>query len=110
MAALISALHRCAQVQLPVTVVGAGLPQLRGRMGEAKSYAERLQLAASAGLNWSMVDPLSEPELEQLLVKRVAVSTATGRRVEPDCAWIHQEMPAQSAVSSARDAALRATV
>lgn len=41
-AALISALHRCAQQKLPVTVVGAGLPQLRGRMGEAKSYAERL--------------------------------------------------------------------
>lgn len=42
MAALISALHRCSQERLPVTVVGAGLPQLRGRMGEAKSYAERL--------------------------------------------------------------------
>lgn len=42
MAALISALHRCAQERLPVTVVGAGLPQLRVRMGEAKSYAERL--------------------------------------------------------------------
>lgn len=42
MAALISALHRCAQLQLPLVVVGAGLPQLRGRMGEAKSYAERL--------------------------------------------------------------------
>jgi hypothetical protein len=42
MAALISALHRCSQDQLPLTVVGAGLPQLRGRMGKAKSYAERL--------------------------------------------------------------------
>lgn len=42
MAALISAIHHCAQEQLPVTVVGAGLPQLRGRMGNAKSYAERL--------------------------------------------------------------------
>jgi hypothetical protein len=42
MAALISALHRCAQERLPVTVLGAGLPQLRGRMGDAKSYAERL--------------------------------------------------------------------
>ena len=42
LAALVSALHRCSQEQLPVTVVGAGLPQLRGRMGEAKSYAERL--------------------------------------------------------------------
>lgn len=42
MAALVSALHRCSQEKLPVTVVGAGLPQLRGRMGQAKSYAERL--------------------------------------------------------------------
>ena len=42
MAALISAIHRCAQEKLPITIVGAGLPQLRGRMGEAKSYAERL--------------------------------------------------------------------
>jgi len=42
MAALISALHRCSQEKLPVTVVGAGLPQLRGQLGEAKSYAERL--------------------------------------------------------------------
>ncbi len=41
-AALISALHRCAQEKLPLTVVGAGLPQLRGLAGTAKSYAERL--------------------------------------------------------------------
>ncbi len=42
LAALITSLHRCAQRRLPITLVGAGLPQLRGRMGEAKSYAERL--------------------------------------------------------------------
>ena len=42
MAALITALHRVAQRQLPVMLVGAGLPQLPGRMGRAKSYAERL--------------------------------------------------------------------
>ncbi len=40
--ALIMALHRCAQRSLPVTLVGAGLPQLPGQMGRAKSYAERL--------------------------------------------------------------------
>ena len=40
--ALITAMHRCAQRQVPVMLVGAGLPQLRGRMGNAKSYAERL--------------------------------------------------------------------
>lgn len=42
LAALITAMHRTAQRRLPVLLVGAGLPQLRGRMGEAKSYAERL--------------------------------------------------------------------
>jgi hypothetical protein len=42
LAALITALHRCAQRGLPVILIGAGLPQLRGQMGNAKSYAERL--------------------------------------------------------------------
>lgn len=42
LAVLISALHRCAQRQIPITMVGAGLPQLRGQTGKAKSYAERL--------------------------------------------------------------------
>ncbi len=42
LAALITALHRATQRQLPVTMFGAGLPQVRGRMGKAKSYAERL--------------------------------------------------------------------
>lgn len=42
LAALITALHACNQNQLPVVLVGAGLPQLRGRTGRAKSYAERL--------------------------------------------------------------------
>ena len=42
LAALITALHRCAQQQLPITLVGAGLPQIVGRTGRAKSYAERL--------------------------------------------------------------------
>jgi Cdc6-like AAA superfamily ATPase len=42
LAALITALHRAAQRRVPVTMVGAGLPQLLGRMGRAKSYAERL--------------------------------------------------------------------
>lgn len=42
LAALITALHRTAQRNLPLVLVGAGLPQLRGRTGRAKSYAERL--------------------------------------------------------------------
>jgi hypothetical protein len=42
LAALISAVHRTVQLQLPVILVGAGLPQLPGLAGSAKSYAERL--------------------------------------------------------------------
>jgi hypothetical protein len=62
MAALISALHRCAQEQLPVTVVGAGLPQLRGRMGEAKSYAERL-------FDFPEIGPLSASDAAEAIVR-----------------------------------------
>lgn len=40
--ALIMALHRVAQRRLPLTLVGAGLPQVRGLAGRSKSYSERL--------------------------------------------------------------------
>lgn len=40
--ALITAIHRTSQLNLPVVLVGAGLPQLPGLAGDAKSYAERL--------------------------------------------------------------------
>ncbi|MBN2606877.1 MAG: AAA family ATPase [Thiotrichales bacterium] len=42
LSALITALHRASQRQLPITLIGAGLPQLLAQMGQAKSYAERL--------------------------------------------------------------------
>jgi len=42
LAALITALHSASQEQLPITMVAAGLPQLVGQTGRAKSYAERL--------------------------------------------------------------------
>ncbi len=42
LAALITAIHRTTQLDLPVILVGAGLPQLPGLVGAAKSYAERL--------------------------------------------------------------------
>ena len=40
--ALITALHRCARRSLPITLVGAGLPQIPRLAGEARSYSERL--------------------------------------------------------------------
>lgn len=42
LASLISALHIVAQDFLPITLVAAGLPQTPAKMGEAKTYAERL--------------------------------------------------------------------
>lgn len=40
--ALITAIHRTTQKNLPVVLVGTGLPQIPGLAGDAKSYAERL--------------------------------------------------------------------
>lgn len=65
LAALISALHRCAQSQLPVTVIGAGLPQLRARMGQAKSYAERL-------FEFPEIGALDKPDAERAIIKPAA--------------------------------------
>lgn len=59
---LISALHRCSQRELPVLLVTAGLPQLRGEMGRAKSYAERL-------FEFHEVGPLPKEAATDALVK-----------------------------------------
>ncbi|MBI4177916.1 ATP-binding protein [bacterium] len=64
LAALITALHRTAQRKLPVVLVGAGLPQLRGLMGRAKSYAERL-------FDFPAIGPLS-PDAAKLAIAKPA--------------------------------------
>ena len=74
LAALIVALHNCAQNQLPVSMVAAGLPQLVGISGRAKSYAERL-------FEFVEVDRLTEAAARDALGKPVAresVAFATG--------------------------------
>jgi hypothetical protein len=47
--ALIAALHKSVQRALPITFVGAGLPQMPRLAGEAKSYSERLFRFPSIG-------------------------------------------------------------
>lgn len=42
LAALISGFHYANQAQVPITMLAAGLPQIVGQTGKAKSYAERL--------------------------------------------------------------------
>jgi nucleoside-triphosphatase THEP1 len=42
LSAMIMAVHRVSQKSLPLILIGAGLPQLVGKAGNSKSYAERL--------------------------------------------------------------------
>ncbi len=42
LAALVVGLHRAAQLRLPITVAGAGLPSLAALTGDAKTYSERM--------------------------------------------------------------------
>jgi hypothetical protein len=63
--ALIAALHKTVQRQLPITLVGAGLPQLPRLAGEAKSYAERL-------FQFPMIGRLSSEEAARALVEPAA--------------------------------------
>jgi hypothetical protein len=65
LSALISAMHRCAQEKLPLTLVAAGLPQLVGRAGKAKSYAERL-------FDYPEIGPLSSSEASIALTRPAA--------------------------------------
>lgn len=59
--ALISALHRAMQKQLPLTLSGAGLPQIPKLAGEARSYAERL-------FRFPHIGALDEPAARDALV------------------------------------------
>lgn len=54
------ALHKCTQKQLPVILIGAGLPQLVGQAGRAKSYAERL-------FEYPNIGPLNEKAAKEAL-------------------------------------------
>ena len=72
--ALIAGLHRTVQRQLPITFVGAGLPQLPRLAGEAKSYAERL-------FTFPRIGRLSDPEAEAALAEPAG---ALGVTFEPE--------------------------
>ena len=58
--ALIMAMHKVQQRQLPLVLLGAGLPILPGLAGESKSYAERL-------FSFSGVGALSEKDTAKAL-------------------------------------------
>ena len=74
--ALVMALHRMQQLELPLAMAGAGLPTLPGLAGEAKSYAERL-------FTYPAVGALSE-EASVLAIRRPFLEA--GVEVEDDAA------------------------
>ncbi len=60
--ALVAAMHKVAQRELPLTLVAAGLPQTRGVLAEAASYSERM-------FETQTVEPLSPADAERALAE-----------------------------------------
>jgi hypothetical protein len=58
--ALIVGLHRASQLGLPLTIAGAGLPNLVALTGEAKTYAERL-------FTFPVIGSLTDEQAEEAL-------------------------------------------
>ena len=69
LSALSAALHRAAQRRLPILLAAAGLPQLRGRVAEAKTYAERL-------FEFREVGPLDEKASGDAVAKPIRARNA----------------------------------
>lgn len=64
LSALIMAMHKISQKQLPLVLTGAGLPQLVALAGRSKSYTERL-------FDFPNIGPLNEDAAYRALVKPV---------------------------------------
>ncbi len=74
LSALIMAMHKMQQRQLPVVLIGAGLPILPGLAGESKSYAERL-------FHFPEIGPLRQADAFRALQEPVK---AAGVKFAPD--------------------------
>ena len=59
---LIQAVHKSVHRRLPITLVGAGLPQIAELAGDAKSYAERL-------FKFPRIDSLSPDDARRALIE-----------------------------------------
>lgn len=81
MSALIVGMHRVSQRQLPLTLFGAGLPQLVGLTGRSKSYAERL-------FDFPVAGPLSYEDVR--LALKAPVQEEGADFTEPAIKRIHE--------------------
>ena len=71
---LIGTMHQASQRALPINLVGAGLPQIRRNVRDARSYAERM-------FNIPEIGPLAQTDAEGALCKPAA---ALGVEFESD--------------------------
>lgn len=78
--AIIAGMHRTVQLELPVTMVGAGLPQIAQLAGEAKSYAERL-------FRFPLIDSLEQHDAARALAEPAAAEGVTFEPDALDLAW-----------------------
>ena len=82
--AVVMAIHKAVQRSLPITMVGAGLPQIAELAGEAKSYSERLFKFPEIGrlsiddATTALQDPASEQGVTFTDDALVAAYEATG--------------------------------
>ena len=67
MGALLTALHGATQDDLPLVIIGAGLPQVAGALGDARTYAERMFIFFDIG-------PLEAEDAACALVKPAAAA------------------------------------
>ena len=71
LSALIMGIHKIGQRQLPLVLMGAGLPQLVGNTGRSKSYAERL-------FDFPVLGPLSADDARSAITEPI---TREGERI-----------------------------
>jgi len=115
LAALILALHRCAQRALPIALVGAGAPQLRGQAGESLAYAEyrfdfvELGPLPPAAAAQALLQPAAEynVDFEEAAVTHILAATQRHPYFLQELAKHTWDIAAQSpiGVQDARDAA-----
>ena len=87
LSALIMAMHKMQQRQLPLVLIGAGLPILPGLAGESKSYAERL-------FSFPDVGPLSEADAAKAI--REPIEEA-GESIAADA--LRRDLPTHQGIS-----------
>lgn len=80
--ALIMAIHKTVQRTLPITMVGAGLPQIAELAGEAKSYSERL-------FKFPRIDVLSTADAARALTEPARVE---GVEFRPEAVALAQQI------------------